>query len=227
MTPTAPRRLLFVTSDRELRARLAEGLGTAFCVTVADSAPCAEQRIAMDPAIVLLDLSLADADGVDLVRWMASRLPAVPIVTLSRPGTDERIIAAVRAGAHGCLFTNEAIDRIVSALEEALDGGRPLSHGMTRVLLEHIRRSAPPPSKLRRAVRPLTERERVALAQMARGLSYEDTAKTLDVSVNTVRSYVRAIYDKLGVNSRTEAVLLGIKLGLLKGTPYPGMKLRS
>jgi DNA-binding NarL/FixJ family response regulator len=102
-----------------------------------------------------------------------------------------------------------------------------MSRGMAPLLLEHIRRTGRTGSVERKAVRPLTERERVVLCQMARGYSYEDIGRALEVSVNTVRTYVRAVYEKLDVNSRTEAVLLGMKLGIVKGTPFPMTKPRS
>jgi DNA-binding CsgD family transcriptional regulator len=96
-----------------------------------------------------------------------------------------------------------------------------MSSGMAPLFLEHIRSSARR-SSVTFAVRPLTEREKVVLGHMARGLSYAETGQVLGVSLNTIRTYVRGIYEKLDVESRTEAVLLGIKLGLIKGTPYPG-----
>jgi DNA-binding CsgD family transcriptional regulator len=92
---------------------------------------------------------------------------------------------------------------------------------MAFLLTEHIRRIGRNPPSERTVVRALTDREQVVLGQMARGQRYEDIACVLGVSVNTVRTYIRSVYEKLGVNSRTEAVLLGMKLGMIAGTPYP------
>jgi DNA-binding NarL/FixJ family response regulator len=113
---------------------------------------------------------------------------------------------------------------VTSAVKEAIAGGRPMSRGIGAVLLEHVRRSSRTSSHQWRAIRPLSDRESAVLTQLARGLSYEDIACLLGVSLNTVRTFVRQVYEKLDVNSRTEAVVVGIRLGLVKGTPYPGVR---
>ena len=123
------------------------------------------------------------------------------------------------AAARACLYEDDTKNGLVLAVRETIDGGRPMSHGMAPLLLEHIRTSARRSSAVRPAVRPLTERERVLLGHMAQGLGYDEVGTALGVSVNTVRSFIRAIYEKLDVGSRTEAVLLAIKLGIVKGTP--------
>jgi DNA-binding NarL/FixJ family response regulator len=170
---------------------------------------------------------LRDIEGIDFVRYLARHKSHVTVVAIGARGDDARIIAAIRAGAHGCIYADDPRERLVAAAREALDGGRPMSRGMAPLLLEHIRRMGRSGSGERKAVRPLTERERVVLCQMARGHSYEDIGRALDVSVNTVRTYIRSVYEKLDVNSRTEAVLLGMKLGIVNATPYPMRKPRT
>jgi DNA-binding NarL/FixJ family response regulator len=187
----------------------------------------ASEGLAGDAALLLVDLALKDLDAIEFVRHIARHKAHVPVVAIGARGDDARIIAAIRAGAHGCIYADDPRERLVAAATEALDGGRPMSRGMAPLLLEHIRRTGRTGSVERKAVRPLTERERVVLCQMARGYSYEDIGRALEVSVNTVRTYVRIVYEKLDVNSRTEAVLLGMKLGIVKGTPYPMAKPRG
>jgi DNA-binding NarL/FixJ family response regulator len=192
---------------------------------------CAGTREAIpklgDADVMVLDIWTSDADAVDFVRRVRTSLqPRLPTVALGARGDDERFIAVIRAGAIGCLYTDDAATRLPSALEDALAGGHPMSRGMGAVLLEHLRRQSPPLSQPTRSVSVLTARERAVLSQLARGLLYEDIGKLLGVSVNTVRSFIRTIYRKLEVNSRTEAVLVGIKLGLVRGTPYPRTRSR-
>jgi DNA-binding NarL/FixJ family response regulator len=187
----------------------------------------ASQALAGDVDLMLVDLGLKDVEGIDFVRYLARHKSHVTVVAIGARGDDARIIAAIRAGAHGCIYADDPRERLVAAAREALDGGRPMSRGMAPLLLEHIRRMGRSGSGERKALRPLTERERVVLCQMARGFSYEDIGRALDVSVNTVRTYVRGVYEKLDVNSRTEAVLLGMKLGIVNGTPYPTRKPRT
>jgi DNA-binding NarL/FixJ family response regulator len=186
----------------------------------------ASQEFANDIGLMLVDLALREVDAIDLVRRIARRKPPVPVLAIGARADSERIIAVIRAGARGCIYADDPRERLAAAAREALDGGHPLSRGMAPLLLEHIRRTARHSSTHRRAARLLTDRERVVLCQMARGHSYEDTGLALGVSVNTVRTYVRNLYEKLDVNSRTEAVLLGMKLGIVTGTPYPTAKPR-
>jgi DNA-binding NarL/FixJ family response regulator len=190
------------------------------------SVASATEDLPSDIVLLLVDLALKDVDAIDFVRRIARRKSRVPVVAIGARGDDARIIAAIRAGAHGCIYADDPRERLVAAASEALEGGRPMSRGMAPLLLEHIRRTGHSSSAEFKAVRPLTDRERVVLCQMARGQRYEDIGTVLGVSVNTVRTYVRSLYEKLDVNSRTEAVLLGMKLGIITGTPYPMTKPR-
>jgi DNA-binding NarL/FixJ family response regulator len=221
------RRVLLVFSNPGFRDGLSSGLTKANCHVEA----CGGTREATpklgEADVMVLDLWTADADAVDFVRRVrASLQPRLPTVALGARGDDERFIAMIRAGAVGCLYTDDAATRLPSALDDALAGGHPMSRGMGAVLLEHLRRQSPPSSQPTRAMSVLTPRERAVLTHLARGLLYEDIGRTLGVSVNTVRSFIRTIYAKLEVNSRTEAVLVGVKLGLVRGTPYPRTRSR-
>lgn len=221
------RRVLLVFSNPGFRDGLSSRLKEANCHVEA----CAGARKATsklgDADVMVLDLWTADEDAVDFARRVRTSLqPRLPILALGARGDDERFIAVIRAGAIGCLYTDDAATRLPSAIEDALAGGHPMSRGMGAIFLEHLRRQSPPASQPTRSVTVLTERERTVLTQLARGLLYEDIGKILGVSVNTVRSFIRTIYRKLEVNSRTEAVLVGIKLGLVRGTPYPRTRSR-
>jgi DNA-binding NarL/FixJ family response regulator len=208
--------------DQLVRVLLLGGLSVRCAGSVGEAAR--ELRSRFD--LFLVALTSAGLDGVDFIRRLGAEHRAVPAVVLSARGHDDRVIAAVAAGARGCLYSDDIGDRLVPAIREALEGGSPMSRGMGPLLLEHVRRSGRPPSQQRKAVRPITEGERRVLEQLARPLSYEQIGSVLGVSLNTVRTHVRVLYDKLDVNSRTEAVLVGMRLGLVKGAPYPGHKPR-
>jgi DNA-binding NarL/FixJ family response regulator len=127
--------------------------------------------------------------------------------------TEEgRTLEAIRGGARGYLFKDDLGRGLEPALNEAFAGGAPMSRPVARLLLEELQRQLPPASELRPA---LTDRERQVIEQLARGLSYEQVALVLEISTNTVRSYVRTIYDKLCVSSKTEAVLAAVRLGII------------
>jgi DNA-binding NarL/FixJ family response regulator len=182
--------------------------------------PCSEEELEHETYLLFVDLSAADVEAVDLVHYLARRKRPIPVVVIGARDDKARIIAAIHAGARGCLFADDACACIARAAAEALRGGYPMSRGMAYLLLEHIRQTdrhtsstAPGAGQL------LTERERVVLQQMATGQTYGDVGRAFGMSVNTVRTHVRSIYDKLNVNSRTEAVVLGTKLGIVRDTP--------
>jgi DNA-binding NarL/FixJ family response regulator len=220
-----PGRMLVISPEASTRRSFVEALQAAGHPTLAVASASASAELVDQVALVLVDLALSDVDAIDFVRDAARRTPPVPVVAISARSDDARIIAAISAGAHGCIYADDPHERLVIAVNEALEGGRPISRGMALLLLEHIRRTGHSPSE-RSTARPLTERERVVLSQMALGHRYEDIGRALGVSVNTVRTYVRSVYEKLDVNSRTEAVLLGMQLGIVKSAPYPMAKPR-
>lgn len=211
------RRLLVVEDDE----RLLRLLGTSLCpsgwqpVLAATGAEAlAHLRADAAPSVALVDLGLPDLDGVELVRHLAAAHPTMPVLILSVCSDERRILEAFRAGACGYLFKEDLAGALAPALDEAVVGGAPMSRAVARLLLAEVRgevRAAAPTES-----RPgLTSRERQVIEQLARGLSYDDVARVLEISPNTVRSHVRTIYEKLAVSSKTEAVLLALRLGLV------------
>ena len=166
------------------------------------------------PAVALVDPGLPGVDGGALLGRLVARRPELPIVVLTACTENRRILEAIRLGARGYIFKEDLGRGLESALNEAFAGGAPMSRAVTRLLLDELRRDPagvdPKPPRL------LTEREREVVEQLARGLSYEQVGAVLDVSSNTVRTYVRAIYRKLSVCSKTEAVLAALRLGIIK-----------
>jgi DNA-binding NarL/FixJ family response regulator len=166
------------------------------------------------PEVAFIDLGLPDGDGVDLIASWTSRFAALPLVVLTVTSDEQRIRAAIRAGAVGYLLKSDlGGDRLIQAIAEAQAGGAPLSGPVARLLLQEVRSPA-------RAASPsaptLTPREQVTLQLLAEGTTYAATATSLGVSINTVRCYVRAIYEKLAVSTKTEAVLAAMRLGMVR-----------
>lgn len=163
------------------------------------------------PNVALVDLELPGG-GLSLIEELCRRRVSVPTVVVTAVSDEDRILEALRAGAVGYIFKHDVGQRAVPIVEEAVHGGTPLSRGAASLLLRSLRGSTP-----RVPERPeLTPREHGVLGMLARGKSYADVGITLGVSENTVRSHVRSIYDKLGASSKTEAVMAGLRLGLLR-----------
>jgi DNA-binding NarL/FixJ family response regulator len=159
--------------------------------------------------IVLTDLGLPDGSGLDVIRE-ACRQPGREVLVLSIFGDEKNVLSAIDAGAGGYLLKDGSEDSICQHLNCLRSGGAPLSPRIARTL---IRRARHPDAAFPHTPAPttahldlLTEREADVLTGIAKGFSYAEVAQALNVTINTVRTHVRNIYEKLSVNSRGEAV---------------------
>lgn len=217
MTAGGKRRLLVVEDDPRLR----DLLGTVLCpvgwdpvLAATGGEALASLRDDNDIQVALVNLGLPDVDGVELIARMSAAHPLVPTIVLTVCTEERKILDAFRAGARGYLFKEDLTRVLAPALAEALAGGAPMSRAVARLVLAQIRDTAEPAAPA--ASTPVvTERERQVIEQLARGLSYAQVGAVLDISPNTVRSYIRTIYEKLAVCSKTEAVLEALRLGIL------------
>jgi DNA-binding NarL/FixJ family response regulator len=196
-----------------MRDALCAVLGERFDVDPTALARTALSRITSQSyALALVDLGLPDLDGVQLVAAMRNHVPPMPILVLTIEDARDRVLAALSAGASGYLLKDRLATELVSAIDAALDGESPLSPRAARHVVASLRGSLPAPA----IEVQLTASERRVLEALARGFTYDQVGIMLDISVNTVRSRVRALYDKLDVASRTEAVVVAAQRGLIR-----------
>jgi DNA-binding NarL/FixJ family response regulator len=214
--------LLIIESRKVIRDVLAaSAVGDLFSVSwLREPAPATELAKQRPPQLILAGVPALDASGIATIAALALRWPDVPLLAVTETAADGEVVAALRAGASGCLFREDLARRLVPAIHEALDGGAPMSRAVARLVLERARRksstkmpavvvdAAPQP--------PVGERKREILEMMGRGLSYEQMAIALGISVNTVRSHVRELYELLQVSTKVEAVLAAVERGILK-----------
>jgi DNA-binding NarL/FixJ family response regulator len=213
-------RVLVVEDDPRLSDVIRAIIGGAgfAAVEVVHTARCAEATVrSFAPDVVLVDLGLPDRDGVDLIRGL--RAGALPfrgsILVLTSVVAPERILAALRSGANGYLFKEDLHTRLAASLAELASGGSPLSGRAATVVLRELLAMATPPRN-DGALPALTGREAEVLELLSTGASYAEVARELAVQINTIRTHVRSLYEKLGVRNRAEAVNLGWNLGLLR-----------
>lgn len=174
-----------------------------------------EALAAIEPAppdVVLVDLGLPGMSGIEGIRRLKASLPALPMVVLSVYRDDERIFAALCAGACGYLLKKTPAPRILSGLEEAVAGGAPMSPEIARQVVNLFTRFRPPG----RAESDLTPHETRVLKLLVEGHTLQATAEILGVTRATVAFHVRHVYEKLQVHSRSEAVAKALRAGLVR-----------
>lgn len=169
--------------------------------------------------IALIDLGLPDGSGVDVVRLLAGKENAVPVVTTIYDD-DGHLFDAVAAGAAGYLLKDRSAPMMVDYLRRIQSGEPPMSPSLSRRILEYFRTAAAPappeqaPEPTQEPVAALTPRERDVLALLGRGLRTSEAAGVLKLSEHTVAGHIKAIYAKLNISSRAEAALEARNRGL-------------
>ncbi len=201
---------IIVADDHPLtRDALASLLGhNGFDVVgqAADGAEAIEQAERTQPDLVLLDLSMPGMDGLTALPRLRAAAPGCEVVVLTASGTEDNLLAAIRAGAAGYLLKSEPPDRIVSFLRGVVGGEAALSGSVARRLLEQVRDGRLGGGVPDDIAEALSARELEVLLLLDEHHSTDDIARRLFISEHTVRSHVKSMLRKLGVSSRREAL---------------------
>lgn len=158
---------------------------------------------------VLVDIGLPDGNGIELIEWLHARHPLTISMVVSAWGDEDTVLNALRAGATGYLFKERDTDELHAALQSIERGGAPIDPFVARRILDVLLRDAAklaPVAHRDAAGGTLTRRETEVLQLVERGCSNHDIAEATGLSRFTVESYIKAIYRKLAVRSRTPAV---------------------
>jgi DNA-binding NarL/FixJ family response regulator len=164
-----------------------------------------------EPHVFLVDIQLPGMPGWQLVARLRERGSSSPILMLTAYGDDDKVFASICNGAQGYLLKKTPADRLLEYIREVCAGGAPMSPEIARKVIDAFRQAVP-----RRADQSgLKPHEVRLLALLADGYSYEAAGRELKISINTVRSYIRSIYDTLQVHSKSAAVGKALRTGIL------------
>lgn len=182
------------------------------CTRDFDSCEKALAALARDdaPDAILLDVGLPGMSGLEGTRLIKQRSPKTLVVVLTVFEDDDKVFSAICAGAAGYLLKTSSAAEITQAVRDALAGGSPMTSRIARRVLDMFSKLAPKQSDY-----GLSDREKEILQLMVTGLIKKEIADRLTLSIHTVDTYLRRIYEKLEVNTRTGAVAKALKEGLV------------
>ena len=161
-------------------------------------------------SIALVDLNLPDGSGIDLIVRLRKEHPQTFIVVSTVFDDDDNLYSALGAGAHGYILKEESRAKLISLLQGIIQGSPPLSPGIARRLIQHFKNT---PEKIKDPYQ-LSPREKDVLQLIAVGKQRKEIARELNISVHTTSDYIKVIYRKLNVSSRSEAAIKAYSLQL-------------
>lgn len=176
-----------------------------------DGAKVKELILDLHPDVVILDVRMPHATGIDVARWIREQALPVRVLILTAYDDDPFIMAAIKAGAHGYVLKNAEADQITAAVRAVHRGEPALAPDIAQKLITQMS-GTPDASQI---TEPITDREREVLQLAASGLTNRGIGLKLSISDRTVQGHLASIYAKLNVNSRTEAVTKALHLELI------------
>lgn len=180
--------------------------------TANDGAEALEMIPACQPDLVLLDLKMPVMNGVQATRQICQRYSGIKVLVLTTYDADEWVFDAIRAGARGYLLKDTPRARLIAAIKETAAGKTPVDPTVAGKLFAHVKQQVTAPDTTITSL--LSEREKEVLGLLGKGLSNAEIAARIYLSEGTVRNYVSSIFEKLGVEDRTQAAVLAIRYGL-------------
>jgi DNA-binding NarL/FixJ family response regulator len=201
-----------VEDNDQLRGTLARVIGRAEgfqCLSHYPTAEAALEALPSErPSVVLMDINLPGMNGVECVRKLKSLLPETQVMMLTAYEDTDNIFNSLAAGASGYLLKRTSSAELLEAIRDVSKGGSPMTAHIARKVVLSFQRSAAPSAP---PTEDLSPREKEVLDCLAQGFLYKEIADKLGISYETVHTYIRRIYEKLQVRTRTEAVAKFLK----------------
>jgi DNA-binding NarL/FixJ family response regulator len=206
-------RVALVEDEPGVRANLANIIDNApgfqSCGVYPDGLAALKGIASNPPDVVLMDINLPGISGTECVSRLKNIAPNLPVLMLTVYDDSDQVFKSLMAGATGYLLKRTPKDKLLVAIDEIISGGAPMSRQIARSVVQFFQELKQAPVTVQRApeIKTLTDREEQVLMHLAKGYAYKEIADRLNISFETVRTYVRSIYEKLHVHSRTEATL--------------------
>lgn len=197
-------RIAIVEDNHDLREMVAAVPRFRFVCAFSNAEDAIRNLPKHAPDVVLMDIHLPFRSGIECTRRLKDLCPDLQVLILTVYEDSESILDALKAGASGYLLKRSSPAQILEAIDDVIDGGAPMSSQIARQVVTSFRRPAP---TLETVGEPLSERENEVLGYLAKGYSGKEIAEKMSVSINTVKTHLKHIYQKLHVRSRSEVML--------------------
>jgi len=208
-----PLTVSIVEDDRDTREHLAALLNGTPALRCLHTYATAEKALAgiprEPPAIALVDINLPGISGIECVARLKALMPGLPLLILTTYEENDLLFDALRAGANGYLLKSMPPEELLQALEDVQAGGAPMSLQIARKVVQYFHQPRPAGQTLS----GLSPREYEVLSLLAKGRLYKEIASELGITLGTVRTHQQRIYEKLHVQSRTEAAVRFLRWG--------------
>ncbi len=199
--------VVIVEDDRAVRENLVVLIGTDERLQLLGAFGSAEIALreipSLQPKLAVMDINLPKMSGIECVGCLKLLVPQMHVLMLTAYEDDDSVFCALKAGANGYLVKRDATEKLLLALQEVQHGGAPMSAHIARQVVQFFYRAAAPEVESER----LSAREIEILNLLVKGLILKEVADQLGIGLETVRTHVSHIYQKLHVRSRTEAVV--------------------
>jgi len=208
--------LMLVDDHRMLREGLRRALedeGFEVVGEAADGYDAVLRAPELKPDVILMDVSMPNVGGVEATRRIVQNEPERRVLMLTMHADKDLIEMSIKAGAVGYLTKDCSIEEVVSAVRMAASGDTALSSTLAHSMLDEVHKIE---SATREGDRPITAREEEVLQLVADGCSTPEVADKLYISQKTVKNHLASIYEKLNARDRTQAVLIAVKMGIIK-----------
>jgi len=203
--------IAIVDDDAEMRRILMDWLRPAAGFRCLRDYGSAEEALPdlpeLKPAVALMDINMPGLSGIECVRRLKPLLPDTQFVMLTVYEDADHIFQALVAGANGYLLKQTPREELFAAIRDVHRGGSPMTSNIARKVVQHFQQLQEQPARTP-ATEDLSTREHEVLDLLAHGYLYKEIAEKLNLSIPTINTYIRRIYEKLQVNSRSQAIAL-------------------
>lgn len=205
MSKRVPIRICMVEDDLKLQALMARWLRQEPELQLVNAYPDAESAVAGIPAdrpdVVLMDINLPGQNGIECVAQLKAKLPATQFAMITVYEDEDKILEALKVGATGYLVKQTPRAEVIAAIRELHGGGSPMTPNIARKVVQSFHRSKPAPE-----ASLLSDREQQVMDLLAKGYLYKEISASLGISQGSLHTYIRRVYEKLHVHSRSQAM---------------------